>query len=175
MPSRPVVGIASTMIARYSNLASTILRYVTDRQKNSLETKSRENLQAVFTQANSRLRKEAIQKKKDTLEQNKCEKSDKVEIEQPSKYINNGPLVVMSMDVVSLYPSITAEHAGRRVREAIEKTDVSFDADYKQALRYLARNANDQQLDAWGFGKYVPRRTKNKGTRPGMADTKKDR
>ena len=79
----------------------------------------------------------------------------------------------MSMDVVALYPSITGEHAGRRIREAIEKTDVSFDADYRQALRYLARNANDQQLDAWGFGKYVPKRTKNKGTRPGMADTKK--
>ena len=57
MPSRPVVGIATTMLARCSNLASTILKRVADRQKDSLETKSRENLQAVFTHANSRLRK----------------------------------------------------------------------------------------------------------------------
>ena len=59
----------------------------------------------------------------------------------------------MSMDVVVLYPSITAEHGGRRVREAIEKTDVTFNADYNQALRYLAKNATEQQLVEWCFGK----------------------
>ena len=68
MPSRPVVGISSTMIARCSKLASTIIKYVADRQPDSLETKSRENLQAVFTQTNSRLREESIQKRKNDKE-----------------------------------------------------------------------------------------------------------
>ena len=43
--------------------------------------------------------------------------------------------------------------------------------DYPWALRYLAKSAKSQEeVDSWGFGEWCPKRTKNKGVRPGMSD-----
>ena len=126
MPSRPLVGISTTMLSRGAKLLSDVIKHVADNQPNSLETKSRENLQALYMEANERYRNEAMQMKLRTISTT-----------EDRRYINNGPLIVFSMDVVALYPSITAELGSRRIREAMEKTEVNFDVDMDVALRYL--------------------------------------
>merc|ERR1712030_132382 len=84
-----------------------------------------------------------------------------------------------SKDVEKLYPSIKKDRAGQLVREEVMRTKMTFaNVDYSMALRFISKSATSQEeVNAWGFGKWCPRRTKTKGTRPGMtgASTEDDK
>ena len=85
-------------------------------------------------------------------------------------YINaNTKKVVYSKDVEKLYPSILKERAGELVREEVMKTKMTFtNVDYHMAVRFISKSATQDEIDSWGLGKWCPRRTKSKGSRPGM-------
>ena len=82
--------------------------------------------------------------------------------------------VAYSMDVKALYPSIIAKMAGEAVVKAVRITTLKIvNVNYTMALRYIAKNAkDDEQVKEWGMGDWCPTRTKGGGTRPGVTGAK---
>ena len=66
-------------------------------------------------------------------------------------------LVVFSMDVVALYPSILAEMAKDAITKAIERSDIKWkDVNTKQLSRYVAMTRDRKEIVKLGLGEVVP-------------------
>ena len=74
------------------------------------------------------------------------------------------------MDVTALYPSIQSQRAGFIVKKAVEETTMVFtNVNWEMATRYIAKSAKTQEeVQQWGMDEFCPKRSKNRGYRPGM-------
>ena len=79
------------------------------------------------------------------------------------------PMVVLGMDVVSLYPNLDMEKVGDRVKEAVKKSTIKWEGiNYMEAVRYIALNWSEEKCRGSNLRKFLPWRRKNNGTRPGI-------
>ena len=79
------------------------------------------------------------------------------------------PMVLLGMDVVSLYPNLDMEKVGDRVKEAVKKSKIKWEGiNYMEAVRYIALNWSEEKCRGSNLRKFLPWRRKNSGTRPGI-------
>ena len=79
-------------------------------------------------------------------------------------------LVLVGMDAVSLFPSMTSKTTARIVREKIEKSEMKMDGFcWKKAMAYIRMNKHLTSKISKNLKKYWPIRKSNKGTEPGMS------
>ena len=136
--SRPVVGAAQGLTTAIGDLIADILEPLAKVEPEATEAQSTEELMRSIQDTNTALR----------------------EVEEES-------VVLASMDVTSLYPSIDQEGAAVMVREAFEKSDLQVESvNYRTASLYLALTVPKEVLEAEGFGNLVPKRRTNRGRRP---------
>ena len=77
-------------------------------------------------------------------------------------------LVIGSMDVEALYPSLQIERTAVAMGQMMEETSVEYkNIDFDTATRFIASNASEADIWKWGMGKYIPRRRHKQGSRPG--------
>ena len=85
---------------------------------------------------------QAIYKTGDTTEATSTEdcisKIEELNAKIRNGQVNSENMMVGSLDVTALYPSINTKHAGRICRDRIKNSPLSIEGtDYKQALRYM--------------------------------------
>ena len=79
-----------------------------------------------------------------------------------------GKLIVGSMDVEALYPSIEVNRSARLVGEMVSESNIEIEnVDYDTAVRFIASNSSQSDIVRWGMSEYVPRRKHKTGCRPG--------
>ena len=79
------------------------------------------------------------------------------------------PMVVLGMDVVSLYPNLDIEKVGDRIREAVMKSPISWEGiNYMEAVRYIALNWSEDKCRTSTLRRVLPWRRSRRGTRPGI-------
>ena len=72
------------------------------------------------------------------------------------------------MDVEALYPSIRIERTAVVVGEMLEESKVEYEnCDYETAVRFIASNSSQSDINRWGMHQYVQQRRHVKGNRPG--------
>ena len=77
-------------------------------------------------------------------------------------------MIIASMDVVALYPSLNIKRSAEEVRKEMEETDIEYDnVDYKWAGKFIASNMSQEDINLEGLSNIVPRRRKIFGVRPG--------
>ena len=79
------------------------------------------------------------------------------------------PMVVLGFDVISLYPNLDMGKVGERVKEAVLKSNISWEGiNYMEAVRYIALNWTESQCRSSRLRRFLPWRRKNHGSRPGV-------
>ena len=77
-------------------------------------------------------------------------------------------VVIGSMDVEALYPSIQVNRSTRIVGEMVEESKLKIEnVDYNTAVRYIASNSSQADIFKWGMKQIIPRRKCKTGVRPG--------
>ena len=72
-------------------------------------------------------------------------------------------------DVCAVFPSCTTRMAGEAVRKAVMETDIEFKGvDFKDLSKYIAMNCTDYEISQAGLSRWVPRRAKRPGAKPGV-------
>ena len=89
-------------------------------------------------------------------------------------------IMVASLDVVSLYPSLDIPFVAKLVAHYIIKSGLNFQGiDWKWAAIYLALSLPEEEINSRGLKKIIPKRRCKKGRRPNIlsidTDTNKDR
>ena len=75
-----------------------------------------------------------------------------------------GEIVVGSLDVKALYPSLDVDHAAEIVEKVLVESDLEFDGiNNKELGLYLSLNYNEEELDTMNIKEYCPTRKKKKG------------
>lgn len=171
MPSRPVVSITNTLLARFSKLVTTVVKTLADNIAGTTKVKSGENLKADVIKLNAKLKREEEVKAGWAGQE---EEMVDPNLQTSTRHINEDmPLITISEDVKALYPSIKKNRAAIVTREAMENTGVTFhNVNYRMALRFIAKASTQGQIRAWGLHKWCPVRTKRWGARPGMMSWK---
>ena len=78
-----------------------------------------------------------------------------------------GDMIVIGADAVTLYPSIRAKMAGKAVYNAVVESSLEFEmVDDKEAARYIALNLTSAQVRVHPLRRVLPWRNKKTGTRP---------
>ena len=78
-------------------------------------------------------------------------------------------IVVVGIDIVSLFPSITSEQGGKLCREAILETEITFEGvNYQEIAIYIALNYSSHYKIPADVRELIPQRPKARGQRPGV-------
>ena len=81
----------------------------------------------------------------------------------------DGSLEVGSLDVKNVYPSIDIDVAADEVKQEILESEVEVSGvNYEEAALFLACTMTQDEVDSEGLTHVVHRRSKTKGTRPGL-------
>ena len=81
------------------------------------------------------------------------------------------PMVVMGMDVVSLYPNLDINKVGEKVKEAVLTSNIKWEGiDFMEAVRYIALNWSENQCRGSKLRRVLPWRRSRSGTRPGRTE-----
>ena len=79
------------------------------------------------------------------------------------------PMLIVGSDVEALYPSLEAAQVAELVYKAIMKSQVKFEnVDYREAVRYIAMNWDEQTCRTSLLARVLPRRRSKQGVRPGV-------
>ena len=132
VPLRPVCGVVEAPNARLSHMLSLILDMIADTVSGHHECRSSENMRAGFERYNL-----------NTSEEDKRE------------------AVILSMDVKSLYPSITKAVAKRAIEDLLKNTDLSFlNINWWEAVKYVFVTISQQEIDDKRLSEVIPSRVK---------------
>ena len=72
------------------------------------------------------------------------------------------------MDVEALYPSIEVNLSAKIVGEMVGESSVKIESvDYDTAVKFVASNSSQSDINKWGMSQYIPRRKYKNGGRPG--------
>ena len=78
-------------------------------------------------------------------------------------------VVIVGMDVEALYPSLLVKEIKKLVYEGVMESSLSWQGvDYREGLRFIALNWSKEKCLASELRKFLPRRKKSKGRRPGV-------
>ena len=128
-PVRPVVGANHAPNSRLSHFLSDVVNKFADCEEIETECKSSEEMRSAFDEFN-KLNKDVRMKCK-----------------------------VLSMDVKSLYPSMTWANIVLAVREMIENSSMKFEnVDWQEVGKYLAVIMTEAEINAEGLRNVIPRR-----------------
>ena len=128
--TRPVVGASSGMGTGLGEILSDLVRPVYMARKKQFECQSTEEMVHQIEEANQRMEREGV---KDVM--------------------------VGSLDVVSLYPSIDQEMGARIVAEELINNGVRYQGvDIQKAARYLAASLSKERIKLEGVGHLLPGR-----------------
>ena len=76
--------------------------------------------------------------------------------------------VVASLDMKALYPSLHQEETAAIVGRFVEESEIELQGiDWDMAQLIVASNWDQSRINKEGLGRFIPRRTKRKGRRPG--------
>ena len=89
------------------------------------------------------------------------------EISRVNELNGSTPLIVGSMDVAALYPSLDIEFTIDKVCEVLSKSDLEIDGvDYEEVGLYLALNLTNEQINRSGLAGVCPTRRSRGGRAP---------
>ena len=78
-------------------------------------------------------------------------------------------MVIIRIDAVSLYPSLTREESANEVAEAVLESNIKWDGvNWKEAVRFLVLGRDEAWCRSSGLGRVLPWRKHKNGTRPGL-------
>ena len=124
--TRPVCLCTESINVRPSDILSDILAPIAREEGRTVESESTEESLYYVAEANKRLKEE----------NNQTEETG----------VNVG-----SMDMEALYPCIEVEKSARIVGELVENTKVQIEnVDYNLAVRFIASNSSQSQIEKWG-------------------------
>ena len=138
--TRPVVGASSGLGTGLGELLSDLVRPVSQARGSQSECQSTEEMVSRIEEANQRLQDEQVQ-----------------------------DLMVGSLDVVALYPSIDQKVGARIVAEEMLRNGVRYrGVDIHKAVRYLAATMTDERIAKEGLTGLMPKRVAagRQGRRP---------
>ena len=149
---RPVCKASNTMNQRVSDLCSDVLGAVYNSEEGH-EVQSAEHLLSRIEELNAKIRK---------------------------KEINSERMMVGSLDVEALYPSIDVRQAGEICRDRILNSELKQEGiDYRWALIYLALTATPVERVDLGLQGVIPKKISKFGRKPTVrtadADEKRER
>ena len=162
-PTRNVCSARAGVASRLSNLTSTVINYVADAVDFETECRSTEEMLRGFLETNRKIR------------ENSQDEEFKNKVQE---------LVVLSMDVAALYPSLRKKEACKIIEqvvaEAMEQGKVSFaGVDWREAAKFLAVVLPAEKVSELNLEDVVPRRAvevraeaagrRTAGARPGPA------
>ena len=88
---------------------------------------------------------------------------------QTGPFQKDGELAVGSLDVQNFYPSIDIEVAAEEVKLEVMESEAEVEGvNYEEAALFLACTMSQEEIDSEGLSHVVHRRSKKKGTRPGI-------
>ena len=91
------------------------------------------------------------------------------ELGKNGRFTNKEKMIVAGFDVKTLYPSLTARHAAKVIKEVILKSKMKWEGiNYKEAARYCAMCYDQFEMRANGLDRIAPWRRYRKGCKPGV-------
>ena len=110
------------------------------------------------------------------LDENSCESTEDIlseieELNQTTLYAQNEKLVVGSLDVKALYPSLDIPFTAKIVANEFLKSEVNIEkesVDYRELGIYLILSVSEEELQRCGLREYCPTRISNRGRKPTM-------
>ena len=140
------MGATKGLTTAIGELLSDIIEPIARTQEDSTEAQSTEELLSKIKEANVRLQSpEMLQKE----------------------------VMVGSMDVTALYPSIDQVSSAKIVREEYLRSDIEVEnIDWRAASLYLALTVDRQELVREGIAHIVPRRKDGRGRKPTVKSPK---
>ena len=128
VPLRPVCGVTEAPNARLSHMLSLILDMIADSVPEHHECRSSENMRAGFEDYN-----------KNTSDEDKKD------------------AIVLSMDVKSLYPSITKAIAKKAIEDILLNTDLTIlNINWWEAVKYVFVTVSRQEISDKGLSDVTP-------------------
>ena len=138
--TRPVCNASVTMNQRVSNTLTETLGALFKAENETCEAVSTEDMIHQVDVLNSKIR---------------------------SQKLNPKDLMVGSLDVTALYPSIDTDQAADICRDKVLESDMVFDGiDYRWALVYLALTCTNRDKVDNNLQDVIPRRLRKQGSRP---------
>ena len=156
-PTRPVCSAKGDPGSRLSNLLSTILNKISDAANSTTECMSTEEARRNILMTNRKI-------------------ASRIE-EDPGYLEHAKDMMLLSMDVKALYPSLRINEVGPIVFKEIVKIQeedklVFGDVNWREVGKYLAITCNKEEIDTLGINTAIPeKRTgdKARGRKPGPA------
>ena len=143
--TRPVCLCTSSINLRPSDILSEVLAPIAREEEKYIESESTEECLYHVDEANRLVREE-----------------------RSSGELVEGELIVGSMDIEALYPSIEVNRSAKIVSEMVSESKVQIEnVDFETAVVYIASNSSKAQVYDWGMSQYIPKRKSKTGTRPG--------
>ena len=132
VPLRPVCGVTEAPNARISHMLSLILDMISDSVAEHHECRSSENMRAGFEKYN-----------RNTSEDDKKN------------------AIVLSMDVKSLYPSITKAVAKKAIEDILMNTDLDIlNINWWEAVKFVFVTVSQQEINDKDLSEVIPSRVK---------------
>ena len=150
-PARPICGARKAPNGQLSDLLSRLLDPMCDMEaeERGSECRSTEDMLSSLEDLNQELAQEMEDTNSD------CSKEE---------------IIVGSMDVKSLYPSIDIEEATQTVKRLVTKYYHTMEnINAKEAARYLALALTEDRVEKLGLEEILPARKTNRGPRPGIS------
>ena len=116
-------------------------------------------------------------------EETECENTEDLisEFQRINETEISDSLIIGSMDVKALYPSLNIPHTIDKVCEIFENSNITIDnIDYQEVSHYIALNKTQEEVNQMNLQRLCPKRRRKRGPRPnitgnGTIDNKKDR
>ena len=78
-----------------------------------------------------------------------------------------GDPVIVAYDFVTMYPSLEAKAAAKDAHDSVMVSPLEFsNVNYKEAVKYIASNMSEVEVENSDLRRVLPRRQNRKSTRP---------
>ena len=163
-PVRPLCRSSESPNGPLSEITSDVMCLVANElnSRQKTEVKSTEEMCAILDSINER-----IEPDYSCFEQCGPVEQDKLSEHNLSQHPNTlPPIVIGSMDVKALYPSLDIEHSSSIIEKLIRNSQVNFDVEVLDMALHIAATNTQLQIDNMGLTEVIHTRKHKNGPRP---------
>jgi hypothetical protein len=156
LPTRPVCRSASSPNGVLGDLVSDFLKILADEKaaETGTEVRSTEEMCAALEEVNAKVREERVRRGGDA--------------DTPNNNETDIEIVIGSMDVSALYPSLDIDRAAVVIEKMIMESKLAVDVDVDEMSTYIVSTHKQEEIDRKGLGDVCHTRRYHTNVRPGI-------
>jgi hypothetical protein len=156
LPTRPVCKSASSPNGVLGDLVSDFLEILADERaaETGTEIRSTEEMCAALEEVNIKVKEERVRRGGN--------------VDTPNNNEKDVEIVIGSMDVSALYPSLDIDKAAEIIEKMIMESKLSVDVDVTEMSTYIVSTHKQDEIDRKGLGDVCHKRRYNTNVRPGI-------